>query len=117
MRQISLTKFAKIIEEEKIQSILFNSIRQGSCILSDVSIDGEFQCITIMSNPDMILLSCPREPDRHCVCFSRVRSVIDYRSDYSQSPTEFGIVCGNRSGNQPDTVYRISVSKNMYKYT
>lgn len=113
MKQMSITKFAKAMQSDTIHSILFNSIRQSSCILSDVSIDGEFSKISVMSNPNRILLSNPGDAIYPRICFNRVKAIIDYCSNESENVSDFGIICGCSSNNTENTVYKISVIKNM----
>lgn len=113
MKQMSITKFAKAIQSDTIHSILFNSIHQSSCILSDVSVDGEFGKISVMSNPNRILLSNPGDDANHRICFNRVKAIIDYRSNESEDVSDFGIICGCSSNNNENTVYKISIIKNM----
>lgn len=113
MKQMSITKFAKAMQSDTIHSIHFNSIRQSSCMLSDVSVDGEFSKISVMSNPNRILLSNPGGAMHHRICFNRVKAIIDYRSSESEDAADFGIICGCSSNNSENTVYKISVIKNM----
>lgn len=113
MRQISLTRFRRVVQEENIQAIHFHSLRQTSCVLSDVVVDGEFEKISVMFNPNRILLSSPVGGGCNRLCFSRVKGIVDYDTGNETSVMEYGIVCGSSTEDTHDELYRISLVKNM----
>lgn len=108
MRQISLTEFSKIIQEVGIQSIIFDSLNQSSCILSDVSICGEFNRAVIVYNPNRIFFSNAQSCS---ICFNRVRSIIDYEIEADSNSAEYGIICRGNADNHGNVIYRIHVVK------